>query len=388
MKGNKFVGILVVVILSIFSFNRDVYAAKELTCVYKGGYNSPSIMLVQNVDGKLTIYTDDDRVGNDQGEASTIKDERWVVESTYEVNLDKVKESKKNSDGSLKECPSYYSTPYIGNGDTFRFSDEKGALDFDYQLTDHLEEETTITKTEEDAQQEEKGFTYGTFSDMEGVTSCKYQNNDRDWIQLQYNTEKIMLSTSYGNQMNNSEGVGSFDNNIKIDFDVSNLNIKSCPMDLYAKHMNATIPDYSGGPSAVVETLDISLSKKTGYDMFMLVSGNKKFTPIKLLHGDIVIESCEDLFGNDDALINMFKTGKNILMILIPIILLVLGSLDFAQAVFSQNEDGIKKAQSKFIRRLIIAVVIFLIPSILKVILSLANSIWGNIDTTFCGILD
>ena len=67
--------------------------------------------------------------------------------------------------------------------------------------------------------------------------------------------------------------------------------------------------------------------------------------------------------------------------------LLALGSLDFAQAVFASNEDGVKKAQSKFIKRLVIAVVIFLIPSFLGVILRIANSIWGNIDPTFCGIL-
>ena len=71
----------------------------------------------------------------------------------------------------------------------------------------------------------------------------------------------------------------------------------------------------------------------------------------------------------------------------IPIILLVLGSLDFAQAVFASNEDGIKKAQGKFIKRLIIAVVIFLIPSVLQLLLGIANTVWPEIDKTLCGIL-
>jgi hypothetical protein len=48
-----------------------------------------------------------------------------------------------------------------------------------------------------------------------------------------------------------------------------------------------------------------------------------------------------------------------------------------------------KKAQSKFIKRLIIAIVIFLIPTLLSFILKLANDIWGifgeNID--LCGII-
>ena len=100
---------------------------------------------------------------------------------------------------------------------------------------------------------------------------------------------------------------------------------------------------------------------------------------------------CKTLLGGDGtntSLVDLLKTGLNVIKIIVPIILIVLGSLDFAQAVFASNEDAIKKAQSKFVKRLIIAAVIFLIPSVLKVILQLANSIWGNIDPDFCGILD
>ena len=105
----------------------------------------------------------------------------------------------------------------------------------------------------------------------------------------------------------------------------------------------------------------------------------------------ISILDCKALLGGDGtntSLVDLLKTGLNVIKIIVPIILIVLGSLDFAQAVFASNEDAIKKAQSKFVKRLIIAAVIFLIPSVLKVILQLANSIWGNIDPDFCGILD
>ena len=46
-----------------------------------------------------------------------------------------------------------------------------------------------------------------------------------------------------------------------------------------------------------------------------------------------------------------------------------------------------KKAQSKFIKRIIIAAMIFLIPVLLGFILKVANSVWGNIGTDICGIL-
>ena len=67
--------------------------------------------------------------------------------------------------------------------------------------------------------------------------------------------------------------------------------------------------------------------------------------------------------------------------------MIVLGSLDFAQAVFASSEDQIKKAQSKFVKRLIIGAVIFMIPSVLKVILTLAHSIWPVVDASLCGII-
>ena len=113
---------------------------------------------------------------------------------------------------------------------------------------------------------------------------------------------------------------------------------------------------------------------------------NKLFDP----NGTFTIANCEELFGGDSGntdLLNMLKLLVSITKILIPVILLVLGSLDFAKAIFAQDEGEIKKAQSKFIKRVIIAVVIFLIPSILQAILTIAHGIWPDIDPNLCGIL-
>ena len=97
------------------------------------------------------------------------------------------------------------------------------------------------------------------------------------------------------------------------------------------------------------------------------------------------IKTCHDALGDDG--VNFLKMILNILKILIPIILIVLGTLDFVQAILAQDDSGIKKAQSKFVKRLIIAVIVFLIPSVLKVLLSIAGSIWPVVDSSMCGIL-
>ena len=101
----------------------------------------------------------------------------------------------------------------------------------------------------------------------------------------------------------------------------------------------------------------------------------------------ITISSCEDLFKGADDLLDLIKSVITVVKIAIPLILIVTGTMDFAQAIFASNEDGIKKAQSKFTRRVIIAVVIFLIPSILKALLSIAHSVWPIVDATLCGII-
>ena len=101
----------------------------------------------------------------------------------------------------------------------------------------------------------------------------------------------------------------------------------------------------------------------------------------------ITISSCEDLFKGADDLLDLIKSGITIVKIAVPLILIVMGTMDFAQAIFASSEDGIKKAQSKFTKRVIIAVVIFLIPSVLKAILSIAHSIWPIVDATLCGII-
>ena len=99
----------------------------------------------------------------------------------------------------------------------------------------------------------------------------------------------------------------------------------------------------------------------------------------------ITIENCEDVFGED--LLKILHDGVNAIKIMIPLLLIALGIVDFAKAVFGGNEDNMKKSAVKFGKRVLIGIVIFFIPSILNIILDIANKIWGNIDPSLCGIL-
>lgn len=68
------------------------------------------------------------------------------------------------------------------------------------------------------------------------------------------------------------------------------------------------------------------------------------------------------------------------IQVVVPIILVIFGMIELAKALVSQKEDEIKKAQGSFLKKLIVAVVVFLVFSIVKLVFDFANS--GNTDAT------
>lgn len=100
--------------------------------------------------------------------------------------------------------------------------------------------------------------------------------------------------------------------------------------------------------------------------------------------GIVLVYDCKSLIG--DNLAKKIEKYFNIIKIAIPIMLIALGIVDFAQAVFAGDEEKMKKAQKTFIRRIIASVLIFLTPILVKLLLLLANEVWSNISADGCGI--
>ena len=263
MKKSSFSFGIVLFIFSFFLFNTDVYAAKELSCLYKKTATTRKVALVQDASGNITIYKnkkDADFSAKIENKSDKYND--WYT-STEEVVFDD--SVKKESDGSLSECPAAKYTERDGSG-------------------------------------------------------------------------KV---TFYGSSAGHKKEI---------------LTAHSDKVEYVETNRKATVQ------ASQQLTIDMKFTKTT-------------------------ISSCEDLFKDADDLLDLIKSGITIVKIAIPLILIVMGTMDFAQAIFASNEDGIKKAQSKFTKRVIIAVVIFLIPSILKALLSIAHSIWPVVDATLCGII-
>ena len=65
--------------------------------------------------------------------------------------------------------------------------------------------------------------------------------------------------------------------------------------------------------------------------------------------------------------------AMRLVQIAVPIIFVIVGSLDLFKGLTSQKEDEIKKGQQAFVKRLIIAILIFFIVVIVKLVISVVE---------------
>lgn len=90
-----------------------------------------------------------------------------------------------------------------------------------------------------------------------------------------------------------------------------------------------------------------------------------------------------DLCGGLGPIVAIIKKIVTIFHIVIPIALIALGTFDLGKAVMASDDKQIKEAQGKLIKRCIYAVLVFLIPYLVGLIMSLVDvaSQYGANDT-------
>lgn len=84
----------------------------------------------------------------------------------------------------------------------------------------------------------------------------------------------------------------------------------------------------------------------------------------------------------EESLYSVFVIVRFILTVIqwvAPIILIIIGSIDMVKAIVAGKEDEIKKNQQTLIKRLISAVIIFLIPLAVSIIMGwVGNTNWKS----------
>lgn len=60
--------------------------------------------------------------------------------------------------------------------------------------------------------------------------------------------------------------------------------------------------------------------------------------------------------------------------VVVPVILIIIGMIDMARAVTEKTEDKIKDAQQKLIKKAIAAVIVFLVPTLVTLLMSVIGA--------------
>lgn len=88
--------------------------------------------------------------------------------------------------------------------------------------------------------------------------------------------------------------------------------------------------------------------------------------------------SCSGYFGSasdEGSLMHIFVYQVfRPIQWLVPILLLVFTTIDFSKVVFTDSKDGMEKAKKNFVKRAIIAVVIFFIPTLLEIVFEVIDN--------------
>lgn len=94
--------------------------------------------------------------------------------------------------------------------------------------------------------------------------------------------------------------------------------------------------------------------------------------------------------GISDSLANMIGYIYTAIKVVIPILLIIFGMIELGKAITAQKEDEIKKAQSSFLKKLVLAILVFLVFTIVQFVVGFAGEDTSDeqADTTVWGCID
>ena len=353
-------------ILLVFLFFKceNVYAAQELTCIYKGGMQASATMLVQTADGKFFVYT------NSKNNTPLIDDTNWysIDENAVEVKYEW--DTGHYNNGVLTDCPSYTRQKAKTNTEgvkyTFYFYGEK-TWHLDYGLYKPYNEVPNKSDFKQDFTSDDD---YSEeIKNTKWIGTCNYED-----VILYFNRDNLILSNK--NSLIYSSKAGFSLNELLEYYDQTG----TCPTRLYQR----------------VDQTVVSIGNTFQYVTYLLNNDGNNYEEKLIENGSSIndtkeeektteeINDCLDLFSQD--FIDEINSYLLVVRIAVPILLIVMGTLDFAKAIFASSEDEMKKAQQKFIKRVLAAVLVFLIPTLVNFLLEIANGIWNYIDPNTCNI--
>ncbi len=83
----------------------------------------------------------------------------------------------------------------------------------------------------------------------------------------------------------------------------------------------------------------------------------------------VLAKECSDIL--DPEVVDFLKQIFNVFKYLAPVLVLVYSTIDFIKAVASQEKEALKKAAQTALKRVLLAMVLFVLPEVLNYFLEL-----------------
>ncbi len=94
-----------------------------------------------------------------------------------------------------------------------------------------------------------------------------------------------------------------------------------------------------------------------------------------------VMDVCAGVIGTKGVPVSLANIIHYVylgIQVIIPILLIIFGMIDLGKAIAAQKEDEIKKAQSGFLKKLILAVIVFLVFTVVEFVFDFASGDLGE----------
>lgn len=352
-----------ILILTLFFFIdfKICYAAKELVCIYKGGTQNSPTMLIQDANGNFTVKK------NYYGDGTDRNDKDWYNLSADNVWTLVFDDTNSYKNGELKWCPPYVQHPTFSLYKLV-FHDEKGAFRLDYELIEEY-------KGSLDENNHKQTFNNSDYSDeinnTTWIAKCPYYDDNGTLdTTLYFNRDKYIFVPE-----------GSLTYKITADFSLYDLlevydRRGKCPT-LYGDY------DCYSSIGNMVCYSEYSLEKSFGNSDEVKPGNDSEIndpnspTNNKPIIGEL--DDCSSLLGSptqsDPATPAYYiSIVFSVIRYVAIILLIVLTILDFVSAVASQDNDVLKKSSSKAIKRFVLCVIIFLLPTLIDFILQFIHN--------------
>lgn len=211
------------------------------------------------------------------------------------------------------------------------------------------------------------------------VYNLPLNSYDNSYIIYSLNKNAILFFQDNGNKkftlgLNTSKNGNDFLNTSSIYSFVSSTH-NSCPSEIYHYYHDA-------GASGKYYLLRDEKSAEDGVELkYTFKLYNKYDMPD--FDNDQKNIGCE-IFSEE--LRNIINEIMSYIRIGVPLLLIILIAVDFGKASFANDEKVLVKSKKNAITRIIIAVIIFFVPTILNLIFNIANDVWADAHYEICVI--